>query len=131
MAAFDTNVVVRLLVKDDEEQVRRAEQAFRRAADSEGAWISTVVLVEVSWVLRGAYRFDRAAIATALKRLTTLEGVVIENAPLISRALDAYETGTADFADYVILGSSRNANALPLLTFDERLARATDAELVP
>ena len=109
VAAFDTNVVVRLLVKDDEEQVRRAEQAFRGAAEREGAWISTVVLVEVSWVLRGAYRFDRAAIATALKRLTTLEGVVIENAPLISGALEAYETGTADFADYVILGSSRNA----------------------
>jgi predicted nucleic-acid-binding protein len=131
VAAFDTNVVVRLLVKDDEEQFQRAEQAFRRAAGSEGAWISTVVLVEVSWVLRVAYRFDRAAIALALKRLVASEGVVIEDAPLVSRALEAYETGTADFADYVILVASRNADALPLLTFDERLARAADAELVP
>lgn len=101
----------------------RVSEAFRAAASSEGAWISTVVLVEVSWVLRVAYRFERAAIATALKRLLASEGVVIEDAPLISRALEAYETGTADFADYVILGSSRNANALPVLTFDETSPR--------
>jgi predicted nucleic-acid-binding protein len=50
---------------------------------------------------------------------------------LIARALDSFETGTADFADYVILELSRKAKTLPLLTFDERLARAADAKLVP
>jgi predicted nucleic-acid-binding protein len=56
MQAFDTNVIVRLLVRDDEEQCRRAERAFRKAVASGGVWLSVVVLVEVSWVLRVAYK---------------------------------------------------------------------------
>lgn len=52
---FDTNVIVRLLVRDDKEQCRRAELAFRKAIASGGVWLLSVVLVEVSWVLRVAY----------------------------------------------------------------------------
>lgn len=131
MAAFDTNVVVRIVVQDDEEQSRRADQAFRQATQGEGAWISGVVLVETSWVLRVAYRFDRSATVMALRNLLAVEGVIVDDQSLISRALDSIETGTADFADYVILELSPNAKTLPLLTFDERLARAADAKLVP
>jgi predicted nucleic-acid-binding protein len=131
VTAFDTNVIVRLLVQDDEDQCRRAEAAFRRAVAADGAWISKVVLVEVCWVLRGAYKFDRAATALALNRLLNTEGVVVEDGPVISRALSAFEEGSADFADHVILESSREAGALPLQTFDERLARALGAEQVP
>ncbi len=66
MEAFDTNVLVRLLVRDDEDQGRRAELAWRSAIAGGGAWITTVVLVEVAWVLRVAYKFDRATTAAAL-----------------------------------------------------------------
>ena len=124
MAAFDTNVVVRLLVRDDEAQCRRAEAAFRGCLADEGVWLSTVVLVEVSWVLRVAYRFDRAATALALRRLIATEGVTVEDDGATSRALVAFEAGPADFADYIILEAARGADALPLRTFDERLARA-------
>ncbi|HEX4341372.1 MAG TPA: hypothetical protein VH062_35935 [Polyangiaceae bacterium] len=55
----------------------------------------------------------------------------MEDEPVVSRALDSFETGGADFADYLILELSRKANALPLLTFDEQLARSVDTELVP
>ena len=54
MEAFDTNVVVRLLVRDDEEQYQRAEGVLRRVTAGPGAWLSSVVLAEVAWVLRGA-----------------------------------------------------------------------------
>jgi predicted nucleic-acid-binding protein len=52
--AFDTNVLARLLVRDDEEQCRRAELAFRGAVAAGGDWLATVVLLEVSWVLHVA-----------------------------------------------------------------------------
>jgi predicted nucleic-acid-binding protein len=93
VAAFDTNVVVRLLVQDDEEQCRRAEAALRIAAAAEGAWISTVLLVETSWVLRGAYRFDRVATAAALRRLITSDGIVVEDDSAMLRALSSFENG--------------------------------------
>ena len=88
------------------------------------------MLVEVSWVLRVAYKFDRATIATALRRLAAAEGVRIEDAATTELALAAYEGGSADFSDFFILESARRDGALPLHTFDERLSRAAGATLV-
>lgn len=131
MQALDTNVVVRLLVRDDEAQCRRAEQLYRRAIAAGGVWIPSVVIVETAWVLRVAYTFDRAAIATALRRLVGAEGVFAEDEAATLRALAAFETGPADFSDYFILDCARRAEALPFWTFDEQLGRAAGAKLVP
>jgi predicted nucleic-acid-binding protein len=128
--ALDTNVVVRLLVRDDEEQYRRAELIFRLATAGSGVWLASVVLVEVVWVLRVAYKFDRATAAASLRRLIDTEGVQVEDGPTTRLALAAFEAGAADFADYLILESARRDGALPLHTFYERLSRSDGAKLV-
>jgi predicted nucleic-acid-binding protein len=89
------------------------------------------VLVETAWVLREAYKFDRATIAETLRRLVGAEGVIAEDEPVVLRALGAFEAGPADFSDYLILDVADRAQALPLWTFDERLARASGAKQVP
>ena len=53
MNAVDTNVLVRLLTRDDAEQTVAAE-----AFVAPGAWISQVVLVETLWVLESVYDVD-------------------------------------------------------------------------
>jgi predicted nucleic-acid-binding protein len=132
MKSFDTNVVVRLLVEDDPAQCERAERAFRGALAGGGVFLSTVVLVELVWVLRVACKQDRAVIATALRKLVDTAGVVVEHDAIIRAAILEYEKGPADFSDYVIRESSRERSALPVLTFDERFARSQeDVELVP
>ncbi len=130
MEAFDTNVVVRLCVRDDEEQFRRAEIIFRQATSGAGAWLSSVVLVELTWVLRVAYKFDRKMTADTLRRLLATDGVHVEDDATVRLALAAFEAGTADFADYFILESARRDGALPLHTFDERLGKADGAMLI-
>lgn len=131
MTSFDTNVVVRLLVEDDPLQCERAERAFRRAVAEGGVFFSAVVLVEVAWVLRVACKQDRATIATALRKLIDTTGVTVERDAIVRRAILDFEAGAADFSDYVIRESSREASALPVLTFDERFARGQNVELVP
>jgi predicted nucleic-acid-binding protein len=96
--AIDTNVVVRLLVHDDKEQGRRAEAIFRQAVDAGGVWLAQIVLVEVVWVLRSAYKFDRDTISRVLRSLVDTEGVTVEEAPLVLSGLAAFETGEADFS---------------------------------
>jgi predicted nucleic-acid-binding protein len=129
--SFDTNVAVRLVVEDDPAQCERAKRAFQRAIDDGGVFFTATVLVEVAWVLRGAFKQDRATIAAALRRLVGSAGVVVEHDAVVRRALVAFETGPADFSDYVIRESSQEVNALPVVTFDERFAREADVELVP
>lgn len=130
MQSLDTNVILRLVVKDDLAQRRAAEHAWRSAVASGGVFLSTVVLVELAWVVRASYGFDRATIVQALRRLLDLEGVVVAHAPAVRRALDRFERGAADFSDYIILELSREASALPILTFDQRFAREAEVQIV-
>lgn len=64
MLAVDTNVLVRLLARDDVSQVRAAE-----ASITKGAWVSQLVLAETLWVLDSVYDLSRAQIATAQRPL--------------------------------------------------------------
>lgn len=123
MIAFDTNVVVRLLLRDDAAQAKKAEQAFLRHAKGDGVFLPLVVLVETVWVLAYTYGLDRRSIHEHLRSLIRTRGVVIEEAELLQDALDAYEKGTADFADHVILAATRRAGCRALLTFDRRLGK--------
>lgn len=131
MQSIDTNVLVRLLVQDDEQQCSRAEALLRRALEDGGILIGDIVLVEVVWVLRKAYRFERTQIANVLRNFIRIEGVFVEERGRIDNALAAFETGSADFSDYLILESARRADALPLWTFDHKLSAAKGAQLVP
>jgi predicted nucleic-acid-binding protein len=123
VVAFDTNVVVRLLLRDEAAQAKKAEHAFLRHARGDGVFLSLVVLVETAWVLAYTYELNRGAIHDHLLALTRTRGVVVEEAERIQEALDAYSTGAADFADYVILAGMRAAGCKALLTFDRRLGR--------
>src|SRR2546422_431371 len=64
MRAVDTNVLVRLIARDDAKQVAAAESFV-----TPGAWISHLVLVETTWVLTSVYALQPASIATAIEML--------------------------------------------------------------
>lgn len=123
MVAFDTNVVVRLLLRDDAAPAKKAEHAFLRHARGEGVFLPLVVLVETAGVLAYTYELSRSAIHDHLLALTRTRGVVVDEAERVQEALDAYATGAADFADYVIVAGTRRAGCKALLTFDRRLGR--------
>jgi predicted nucleic-acid-binding protein len=129
MVALDTNVVVRVLVGDDPAQTKKAERAFVEHASGGGIFISTVVLAEVAWVLGAAYAWTRATIHARLGRLVRTRGVTFEDLELVQAALDEYENGKAELADYLIVGKARSSGAM-LLTFARRLARSPGVTLL-
>lgn len=116
MRAVDTNVVVRLIVKDDSE-LRAAARALLR----DGTFVSRAVPMEAEWVLRSVYRFDRQNIGEAIADLLALAGVDTADTELLLWALDRYRAG-ADWADMLHLIDARDQGAF--LTFDRDLARS-------
>ena len=116
MIAFDTNVLVRLLVNDDAAQARRAVVRLR----SDTVWISRTVLLETEWVLRHAYGLDPAAIGKAFTMLLGVASVDVENRVEVLRALAWHRTGM-DFADALHLAVSDAASAF--VSFDRQLAK--------
>lgn len=124
MRGLDTNVLVRYLTQDDPAQSRKANAVIAEAVErNEPCAISAVVLCELVWVLRGAYRLDRPTIAITLEKVLETAQLVVEQADLARRALDDYRRGRGDFADYLVGWRNRQAGCSDTVTFDRALAR--------
>ncbi|HUR79364.1 MAG TPA: type II toxin-antitoxin system VapC family toxin [Thermoanaerobaculia bacterium] len=110
MIGVDTNVLVRYLTQDDASQARRSGEMIERAeAGGDAARVDVVVLCELVWVLRSAYRYRKDAIVGSLEQILSTAAFSFENRDLLRVAVDAYREGAGDFADYVI--GLRNARA--------------------
>lgn len=124
MRAVDTNVLVRLVTRDDPKQVVAAEEFV-----SKGAWVSLLVLAEMSWVLAAAYDLEHAAIATAIEMLLSHDQLAIQDADIAEMALDNYRRRPAlGFSDCLVLEIARKAGHLPLGTFDKSLGKLVGTE---
>lgn len=122
MTGLDTNVVVRLLTQDDPEQAGRARRALEKLRDrGEPAWIGVIVVCEVVRVLKARYGFGRGEIAGALRKLLHADPFVVEEAEIVGQALDRWEAGRGDLADYLIGLRNEAAGCESILTFDRAL----------
>ena len=102
MAAADTNVLVRLVVRDDEIQTARAE----------------------AFIARGTiYGFDHAELIDVVQMFLDLRTAIVEDADVVAAALDQYRQRPAlRFSDCLMVEVAPHAGHLPLGTFDRALA---------
>lgn len=126
MLAVDTNVLVRLLARDDAEQVRAAENLI-----SKGAWVSQLVLAETLWVLDSVYDLSRVQIAMAVEMLLNHRELSVQDAEVVTTALAQYRRRSAvEFSDCLVLEIARKAGHLPVITFDRNFAKLDDVHRV-
>jgi predicted nucleic-acid-binding protein len=124
MRAADTNVLVRLIVRDDLLQANAAEEFIAK-----GAWVSHLVLAETLWVLDGVYERSAAQIVTAIDMLLNHKQLTLQDADVVASALSLFRARPAiSFSDFLILEIARKAGHLPLGTFDKALAKHSGAE---
>ncbi len=124
MRAVDTNVVVRIITRDDPQQVEAAE-----AFIEEGAWVSILVLAETVWSLGSIYRKDASAIDGAVEMLLTHDQFVLQDADAVAVALEMFRSRPLlGFADCLVLALARKQGHLPLGTFDRALGRLDGAQ---
>lgn len=119
MRAIDTNVLVRLIARDDDRQAAAAE-----AFVAGGAWVGHLVLAETLWVLTTIYGLGPAAIAAVVDMLLNHQSLTLQGADAVAAALEQYRAKPArGFSDYLVLEIARKAGHLPLGTFVRDLAR--------
>ncbi len=118
MRAADTNVLVRLIARDDPRQVASAESFV-----APGAWVSLLVLAETVWVLESVYGLERREIATVVGMLMQHDRITLQDEDSVRCALSAFENAAAGFSDCLIVEAARKAGHLPVGTFDKALAR--------
>ncbi len=98
MIAFDTNLLVRLAVNDDQQQAKLAEHLL----ETHQVFIPRTVLLETEWVLRSIYKKSRIEISDFLSNALNTENLFVENSIEVKNAIEWYELG-ADFADAIHL----------------------------
>ena len=124
MRAVDTNVLVRLVVRDSPEQVRLAESFI-----ASGAWVSHLVLAEAMWVLDAVYDRTPEQIAGAIDMLLNHKDLTIQDAEVVTTALEHFGKRPAlGFSDCLVLEIARKAGHTPLGTFDRDLAKLDGAK---
>ena len=119
MRAVDTNLLVRLIARDDAAQAAAAE-----AFVAPGAWVPQIALVEAIWVLGSIYGMKPQQIAAAVEMLLSHKDLTLQDADAVTAALSHFRKRPAlGFSDCLVLEASRKAGHLPLGTFDRRLGK--------
>ena len=124
MRAVDTNVLVRLLTRDDAKQVAAAESFVAR-----GAWVSHLALAEATWVLDAVYERGPAEIATGVEMLLNHQHLSLQDSDVVAAAVEQFRKRPAlGFSDCLMVEIARKAGHLPLGSFDRNLAKIDGVE---
>jgi predicted nucleic-acid-binding protein len=117
MRAVDTNVLVRLITRDDARQAATADAFVEK-----GAWISVLALAEATWVLATVYELNAASLITAVEMLLNHKDLTLQDSDAVAAALDLFRSRPAlGFSGCLMLHLARKAGHLPLGTFDRGL----------
>jgi predicted nucleic-acid-binding protein len=128
---LDTNVIVRYLAQDDDVQSPLATRLMESLTSERPGFVSSVSLVETTWVLSRAYGASRDEIGAAVEGLLRAAELVVENSDAAYRALAIYRnSGRAEFSDALIAQRCALAGAAATVTFDRRAAREAGMQLL-
>jgi predicted nucleic-acid-binding protein len=126
MRAVDTNVLVRLVVRDEPRQALAAEEFIAK-----GVWVSHLVLAETVWVLNAVYDLAAEQIALAVDMLLNHKELTIQDPDVVTLALDRFrEYPALGFSDCLIVEIARKSGHLQLGTFDRGLAKLDGVTLI-
>jgi len=112
MIAVDTNIIVRFLTHDDDQQYQKAFTIF----NSQQVFIPDTVILETEWVLRYAYRFPPKNICDAFTGLFGLKNTHLANPIFIAQAIEWHQQGL-EFSDAMHLAQCQQYQTL--YTFDK------------
>ena len=124
MRAVDTNVLVRLVTRDDAKQVAAAETFVVR-----GAWVPHLVLAEATWVLTSVYDRRPEEIASAVEMLLNHQHLTLQDSEAVAAAVVSFRRRPAlGFSDCLVLEVARKAGHVPLGTFDRGFSKLAGVE---
>ena len=130
MTGLDTNVLVRYIMQDDARQSMLASRVIESLSAEAAGFVALVSVVELAWVLSGAYDLGREQLAEAIEGLLRTKEIVVERAETVWKALRVFRAGNADFADCVIERSAAAAGCARTVSFDRAAAKTAGMRLL-
>jgi predicted nucleic-acid-binding protein len=119
-AFLDTNVLIRHLTGDPPARARRA-RAFLATADE--LLVPDLIVAEVVYVLESFYEVARERVAQLVRAVIGFPAVVVDDAPLLLRALEVYELDRIDFGEAYLVASAEASGVGTIASFDRSIGR--------
>jgi predicted nucleic-acid-binding protein len=127
----DTNILLRHIVRDDEEQAKIATTFIASRTQEDPAFISLVVLAELVWALRRSYGYSRRQVHELLVMLLETAEFYVEDEVELLQAFIGGNSIKGDIADHLIAHCAAKAGCISTVTFDKGAAgRIPSMELI-
>ncbi|MBX3566647.1 MAG: type II toxin-antitoxin system VapC family toxin [Rhizobiaceae bacterium] len=122
MKALDTNILLRFVTRDDEDQFAKASSFLNSRSADDPAFISLIVLVEFVWTLRQRYGRSRSEIRSLVVTLMETKELAFEDESQVSAIVTNAVRG--ELADHLVSYCARRAGCSSTVTFDQGAAKA-------
>ena len=120
---LDANIIVRFLMRDNEEHYKIAETFFMALeAGQKYAILLDIIIAEIVYVLKSYYKQDKKYIVDRLELLLQYENLEVSNSAVIIEALEVYANKNIDFAD-AMLCAKKNLEGYEVMSFDKDLKK--------
>ncbi|CAN5283939.1 PIN domain-containing protein [soil metagenome] len=130
MIGLDSNILIRLAVRDDENQFKRARKILKSVEADHPAYINLIVLAEFCWTLNRAYKVPERGVCSAVTKLLDAKNVIIAQREAIVQSLLLSASSGCGLSDALIASVNRLEGCKETLTFDRRFAGTGAARLV-
>ncbi|ADI00984.1 MAG TPA: type II toxin-antitoxin system VapC family toxin [Syntrophothermus lipocalidus] len=128
---LDANVMLRYLLRDNEEMFRQACSLVEQAEAGDICLrLASLAVAEMVWVLESFYGLERRMITQVLTDVIMADGVVAEEKELMLKSLQDYQVTGVDFID-AYLAAKAQALGHSVATFDKKHFKRLQAKLYP
>lgn len=110
---IDANVILRYILRDNEEQAEQANKVIQN-----GAYTTMAIIAEVIYVLENVYIVPRNKIKQAIVSL--FEDIECHDSEIIIYGMNVYERVKLDFMDCMLVAFHK-VKDIDIFTFDKKL----------
>ena len=124
MKGIDTNILVRFLTGDDEQQAKKVYNIFKKAeSEKDELFVPLLVVLELIWVLESVYEISRADILDSIREFLLLPILRFEHKSVLQQFTLSAQANRYDLADLLIAHSAKMQGCKTVLTFDKKVSR--------
>jgi predicted nucleic-acid-binding protein len=121
---IDTNYFLRYLLNDIPQQHIKVIELFEEASEGDIKLLtSSLVLFEISWVLRSVYQLNKDQLLVALQSILKLSFIRMDERDIFFQALDLFDKTNLSLEDCYNIFYAREAGVKEFKTFDKKLEK--------
>jgi predicted nucleic-acid-binding protein len=131
MKAVDTNILVRFLIGDEEQQAEKVYTILKNAeSERKALFVPLLVVLEMIWVLESVYEVSRTQILDAIKDILLMPIFKFDQHSALQQFVHVAPGNQYELSDLLIACSAKENGCEAVMTFDKKASKFSLFELV-